>query len=353
MEGPLGPVYSYQAPIWYLVDTFSWINIGFAFSWVIILFRKWSLHRSDKVVQLQLMTVVGATLGQTCILIMTLIWPSCRYPYIHVVPPTHHCHCGATIAYRLSNIVFFMSMGTFNMAVVQRFQPAYSALGLPYAKRIYIAINVVIWSITFVMTTAAVINLIRKNTEELELYDLHSAISLFEEYTPLAATGIMGSVNMALACMGIKIIVKSLKQVKNEFSNPKSKGFQSAYYFRLTFGLLVSGVFSLVFYGLCWLRNIPFFDSIPMVVLVNLRVFLCLLYMSLSFVALDTFIKAIRLQQNNLSNLVTSTWIQHDLGPVSQISHKAMHISSADTRNTRATEENVHGISSFVSPSFI
>jgi hypothetical protein len=88
-------------------------------------------------------------------------------------------------------------MGTFNIAFAQRFQPVYSALGLPYAKRGHIVIYIVIWSLILVMIMAAISNLIRKNTKALDLNDKDKAISLFEDCTPLAAAGIMGCVNLS------------------------------------------------------------------------------------------------------------------------------------------------------------
>jgi hypothetical protein len=340
MEGPLGPIFPSMDPIWIFVGGFSWINIGVALIWFAVLHRKWRLNRTDLVLRLQLMTVIGAILGQSCIVTMTLIWPNCTYPYIYVVPPTHHGRCGANIYHRLSNMIFFASMGAFNMAFLHRFLPAYIALGLPYANRVHLAVYAVIWSTNFMMPAASIVNLIRKDSEQLELYDLHSAISLFEEYTPLAAAAIMGCVNLGIASMGFTIILRSLKEVNDQFYKSESKAFQTAHYFRLTFGLLIIGVFIFFVYGLCWFKNIPVFSTIPMVVLVNLRVFLCLLYMTVTFLALNTFIQAVRLQQDNSSNPVTTTWIQHDLGSKYETSNKGIPITPLDSQATEVREES-------------
>jgi hypothetical protein len=60
--------------------------------------------------------------------------------------------------------------------------------------------------------------------------------------------------------------------------------------------------------------------------------------MTVTFLALTAFIQAIRLQQGNSSNAVTTTWIQHDLGPNYQSSSKGIPISSMDAHLTQRGE---------------
>jgi hypothetical protein len=337
LQGPLGPYFAPQDPIWPYVYLFSFINICFPATWFVITYKKWRINRSDFVLRLQLVTLFLAASGQLCIIAMSFIWPTCKYPYVSVVPPTHHANCGATIAYRSSNIVFFICLAIFNMTFVHRFQPTYEALGLPHAKRVHIGVYCMVWSTSVIMCVAAISNLTRRNTEELELTDLTSAISIFEDFAPAASTGVMSSVNLGTTLMGITFIFRTLKEVKNELHKSGPSGNQSTYHLRLTFVFLVSNVVCMVLYGLCWLRSIPFLNAIPLVVVVNLRVFMCFLYMTSNFLALNTFIKAVAQQQKSSSYRVTSTWVQNDLGPKSDHSKASGQVNMYGQLNSVST----------------